>query len=157
MAVGPDEYRQALRKFASGITVVTVTETDGFHGMTASSFAAVSLIPPQILVCLEKTTRTRGLVLDARAFAVNLLGDHQENVARSFSLPGSKPFSELKYKIGQTGAPLLEGAIAWIECTIAQVHDAGDHDVVIGEVISCERRDGFPLVYFDGAYRSLLN
>jgi flavin reductase (DIM6/NTAB) family NADH-FMN oxidoreductase RutF len=156
MAVGPDEYRQALRKFASGITVVTVAEPGGFHGMTASSFAAVSLIPPQVLVCLEKTTRTRGLVLDARAFAVNLLADHQEGVARSFSQPGSKPFDELKYKIGQTGAPLLEGAIAWIECAIAQVLDAGDHDVVIGEVVSCERRDGHPLVYFDRAYRSLL-
>ncbi len=157
MSVGPDEYRQALRKFASGITVVTVKERDGYHGMTASSFAAVSLEPPQILVCLEKTTRTRGLVLDARSFAVNLLADHQQELARMFSQQGDKPFNELKYKMGQTGAPLLDGSIAWIECEIAQVLDAGDHDVVIGEVISCERREGHPLVYFDRAYRSLLS
>lgn len=156
MAIAPEEYRQALRKFASGITVVTVSSNERFHGMTASSFAAVSLQPPLILVCLEKGSTTRGFVLESRTFAVNFLSDFQEELARSFSQPGEKPFGELKYRLGRTGAPLLEGAIAWIECGVNQVLEAGDHDVFIGEVLAADQREGAPLVYFDRAYRSLL-
>ncbi|MDQ3986492.1 MAG: flavin reductase family protein [Actinomycetota bacterium] len=156
MAVAPEEYRQALRKFASGITVVTVASNERFHGMTASSFAAVSLQPPLILVCLEKSSTTRSFVLESRTFAVNFLSDFQESLARTFSQSGEKPFGELKYRLGRTGAPLLEGAIAWIECSVNDVLEAGDHDVFIGEILAADQREGAPLVYFDRAYRSLL-
>jgi flavin reductase (DIM6/NTAB) family NADH-FMN oxidoreductase RutF len=157
MAVGPEDYRQALRRFASGITVVTVTNGSELHGMTASSFAAVSLTPPMVLVSLEKGSHTRSLVMSSRKFAVNVLADNQEEVARAFSLAGHKPFEDLKFKPGQNGAPLLEGALAWIECDIHTTVDAGDHDVVIANVDHCEARDGSPLVYFNRNYRSLLN
>ena len=156
MTVGPEDYRKALRRFASGITVVTVANGDELHGMTASSFAAVSLVPPLILVSLEKGSRTRTLVMDARHFGVNILADHQEALARSFSLPGQKPFENTKHRIGKNKLPLLEGAIAWLECRVFETVDAGDHDVVIGEVLRCEARDGSPLVYFNRDYRSLL-
>lgn len=157
MAVGPEDYRQALRRFASGITVVTVARDDELHGMTASSFAAVSLQPPLILVSLEKGSRTRELVLEQGSFGVNVLADHQESLARAFSEAGDKPFDDTKHRLGSTGAPLLEGAIAWLECNISQSVDAGDHDVVIGEVLTCDAREGTPLVYFNRAYRSLLS
>lgn len=156
MSVGPEDYRKALRRFASGITVVTVANGEELHGMTASSFAAVSLVPPLILVSLEKGSRTRELVLNAGHFGVNILADYQEDLARSFSLPGHKPFENTKHRIGENKFPLLEGAIAWLECRVYDTVDAGDHDVVIGEVVQCDAREGSPLVYFNRAYRSLL-
>lgn len=157
MPVGPEEYRQALRRFASGITVVTVVNGPELHGMTASSFAAVSLQPPLVLVSLEKGSRTRELILEVRSFAVNVLAENQEAVARGFSQSGHKPFEATKHHFGRTGAPLLDGALALLECRIERTIDAGDHDVVIAEVLATEARDGAPLVYFNRAYRSLLH
>lgn len=156
MSVGPEDYRKALRRFASGITVVTVANGEELHGMTASSFAAVSLVPPLILVSLEKGSRTRELVLNARHFGVNILADYQEDLARSFSQPGHKPFENTKHRIGKNKFPLLEGAIAWLECRVYDTVDSGDHDVVIGEVVQCDAREGSPLVYFNRDYRSLV-
>ena len=156
MTVGPEEYRTALRRFASGITVVTVANETELHGMTASSFAAVSLVPPMVLVSLEKGSHTRSLVLSSQEFAVNVLADHQEDVARAFSQAGHKPFENTKYKLAANGAPLLDGALAWLECDVHTTVDAGDHDVVIANVKSCDAREGSPLVYFNRDYRSLL-
>ncbi|MDQ3940835.1 MAG: flavin reductase family protein [Actinomycetota bacterium] len=154
MTVDPDEFRHALKKFASGVTVVTVGG-DELHGMTASSFASVSLAPPLILVCLDKSSRTRSLIMESGSFAVNVLGGDQEEVSRSFAKRGSKPFAMLAHHIGTTGHPLLDESIAWIECNVHQVVEGGDHDIVIGEVIGCDAREGSPLVYFDQEYRSL--
>ena len=154
-SVGPEDYKRALRKFASGLTVVTVADGDEVHGMTASSFASVSLRPPLVLVCLEKTSRTRALVLASRTFAVNVLAEGQEWTARAFSQAGAKPFDRLAHRRGITGAPLFEGALAWLECGIAEVVEAGDHDIVIGDVIWCDAAEGAPLIHFDQANRSL--
>ena len=156
MTVGPEDYRKALRRFASGITVVTVANGTELHGMTATSFAAVSLVPPMVLVSLEKGSHTRSLVLSLKEFGVSILADHQEDVARAFSQAGHKPFENTKYRLGSNGAPLLEGALAWLECSIHTTVDAGDHDVVIGEVLWCSEGDGWPLVYFNRDYRSLV-
>jgi len=155
MAVDPDTYRRALRRFASGVTVVTVGHDGELHGMTASSFASASLEPPLILVCLDKASRTRALILEKGSFAVNILADHQEGVSRSFSRRGLKSFDELAHRTGTRGDPLLDGAIAAIECTLDQMVEAGDHDIFVGKVIACEARDGTPLLYYDQSYRSL--
>lgn len=154
MAVGPDELKAALRKFATGVTIVTV-ECDGeLHGMTANAFASVSLDPPLVLVCLERSTRTHGLVTRAGSFAVNVLSSQQEHVASAFAVHGVKSFDGLGPRRGVVGAPLLAGALAWIECEVAEVFTAGDHDVVLGTVVACDARAGPPLLYFDRAYRS---
>lgn len=155
MPVEPESFRRALRRFATGVTVVTVDHDGELHGMTASSFASVSLDPPLILVCLDKTSRTRALILEKGSFAVNVLADDQEGVSRSFSRRGTKPFDELEHRSGSMGDPLLEGAIAWIECRLDQMVGAGDHDIFIGEVFACGDRDGTPLLYYDQTYRSL--
>lgn len=123
--------------------------------MTASSFASVSLHPPLVLVCLDKTSRTLSLIARARAFAVNVLSRDQEAISRAFSRPGLKPFAKLIHAPGTTGAPLLEGSVATIECATHQVVEGGDHEIVIGEVIACTASDLEPLLYYDGAYRSL--
>lgn len=154
MTVEVEDFRRALKRFASGITVVTVGG-DEPHGMTASSFASVSLEPPLVLVCLDKSSRTRELILEKGSFAVNVLSDEQEDVSRSFSKRGTKPFAELPHHVGAVGHPLLDDSIAWIECTVRQVVEGGDHDIVIGEVMACDAGEGNPLLYFDQGYRGL--
>lgn len=155
MPVGPEEYRRALRRFTSGLTVITVPDADRLHGMTASSFAAVSLQPPLILVSLEKGSHTRELVLAAGAFVVNILAEDQEHVARGFSQAGHKPFAHTPHRVAANGGAILDDVLAWLECSVHRTVDAGDHDVVIGEVVASDARDGSPLVYFNRAYRRL--
>lgn len=157
MPVDPTEFRHALSRFASGVTVVTVTSSGELHGMTASSFASVSLEPTRVLVCLDKSSRTRSLLETSGSFAVNVLSADQEPVSRGFASAGPKPFEALGHKLGENGAPLLDGALAWIECTTVEIVDGGDHDVVIGEVTACSWADGAPLIYFGRRYRSLGN
>ena len=135
--------------------MVTVDHDGELHGMTASSFASVSLEPPLILVCLDKASRTRALILEQGSFVVNILAGDQEGVSRSFSRRGTKPFAELGHRPGTAGDPLLDGAIAWIECRLSELVEAGDHDIFVAEVLACEDRAGDPLLYYDQAYRSL--
>lgn len=155
MAVSPDAFRSALRKFASGVTIVTVAAGDELHGMTASSFASVSLVPPLVLVSLDKSSRTLSLVAETGRFAVNVLRSDQEGASRAFSRRGAKPFATIAHRSGANGAPLLDDAIAVLECSTYRVFEAGDHEVVLGEVTASQVRGGDPLVYYDGAYRSL--
>jgi flavin reductase (DIM6/NTAB) family NADH-FMN oxidoreductase RutF len=155
MAVSPDAFRSALRRFATGVTIVTVSGAGELHGMTASSFASVSLDPPLVLVCLDKSSRTLTLVADTGAFAINVLRADQQEASRAFARPGSKPFASLPHRKGANGAPVLDEAIAVLECTTYRVFEAGDHEVVLGEVTATAVPGGEPLVYFDGAYRSL--
>lgn len=157
MAVDAAEFKRALSRFASGVTVVTVAFGDEMHGMTASSFASVSLDPPRILVCLDKTSRTRALVCDSDSFAVSILAADQEAISRAFAHSGPKPFDGLSHQRAAGGAPLLDGALAWLECDRVDVTDGGDHDVVLGEVTACSAADGDPLIYFDRTYRALLD
>lgn len=153
--VGPDEYKRALRNFTSGVTVVTVADGDEQHGMTATAFASVSLDPPLILVCLEKTSNTRVFVLNSERFVVNFLTAGQEQIARAFAAPGRKPFDSIAHTRAPGGAAILDGALAWLDCSVTHVVDGGDHDVVIAAVEACDASEGEPLVYYQQHYRAL--
>lgn len=155
MAISPDAFRSALRKFASGVTIVTVADGDYLHGMTASAFASVSLEPPLVLVCLDKMSRTLTLLRDTGVFSVNVLGAGQEEVSGAFAQRGLKPFASIPHRRGDNGTPVLDDAIAVLECTTYRVFEAGDHEVVLGEVSAARAADGEPLVYYEGTYRSL--
>jgi Conserved protein/domain typically associated with flavoprotein oxygenases, DIM6/NTAB family len=155
MTVGPDEYREGLSFFASGITVITVSSGAEMHGMTATSFASVSLVPPLISVALEKKSRTLELVRDVQSFAVNLLGRDQEDLARTFAIKGEKPFGRIPHRVGTNGAPLLASSLGWFECSVEGIVDGGDHEVVIALVTRIEQGAGEPLVYYRRDYRSL--
>lgn len=155
MPVSPEEYRSAARHFASGVTIVTVSWTEELHGMTASSFAAISLDPPLVLVSLGESSRTRLMIHKAGTFAVNILGEEQEHIARVFASPGDKTFEGCAYHLGQAKAPLLDGSLVSMTCRTTEVVTAGDHELFIAEVLTTEEREGRPLLYFDRAYRSL--
>jgi len=121
MGVGAGEYRDALRMFCSGVTIVSAAHDGRLFGMTATSFASVSLEPPLVLVCLEKESHTLEAVAAARSFAVNVLAFDQEEVARAFARPGVKPFDRVGYSAARNGAALIQGALAWIECDVTEI------------------------------------
>lgn len=147
-------YKETLRRFASGITIVTVGAGTDLHGMTASSFASASLDPPLIVVCLDKASRTLELLRETRAFAVNMLAEGQEDLARAFSSRGPKPLAESSSRKTGSGSPLLDGSLAWLDCTVHEIVDAGDHEIVLGRVTATELGEGRPLLYYEGSYRS---
>lgn len=153
MPPDPEEFKAALGRFASGITVVTVDAGGTKHGMTASSFASVSLDPPRVLVCLDKSSRTRALLSDR--FAINVLRSDQEEISRAFAHTGEKPFTSLPHDTGASGAPLIQGCLAWIECATSSIVDGGDHDIIVGDVLTCRWAEGHPLLYFARGYHSL--
>ena len=152
-------FRYALGHFASGVTIMTISAGGRLHGMTVSAFASVSLEPPLILVCVEHSTLMHQLLQDAGAFAVNILGERGEATSRFFAdnarLEGPE-FREGSYRLGTTGAPVLSDATAYLEARVYGRHDAGDHSVVVGEVVALEvSSETDPLIFYRGGYRQL--
>ena len=148
-----------MGNFASGVTVMTTTAAGRMHGMTVSAFASQSLDPLLILVSVERSTEMHRLVMESRAFAINILDEHGERTARFFAdnarLEGPE-FMDGAYHLGGSGAPLLNEAVAYLEATIDSTLEAGDHTVIVGKVTALEvRGDAEPLVYFRSGYRSL--
>ena len=147
------QLRQTLGKFATGITVVTCCAADGRAcGITANSFSSVSLEPPLVLWNIAKSSNSLQAYLDASHFAIHILDDQQEAVSRHFAQTDHKSFDNIDYRISDDRVPILSGGLARLDCRTERVIDAGDHHIIIGEVIKHEARDGAPLVYFNGKY-----
>jgi flavin reductase (DIM6/NTAB) family NADH-FMN oxidoreductase RutF len=156
MALTPTEFRTALRNYAAGVTVVTTRDRDGRpSGLTASAFTAVSLDPPLVLVCVDHTATAHPAFRAHGRFAVNVLRREQEAVSRRFAESGGDKFRGVPYHEGRTGLPLLDGALATLECRLVEAHEAGDHTIFVGEVEAAAVSGGRPLVYFHGGYHSL--
>jgi len=158
MPVNDQEFKNALKLWASGVTVVTAqTESLGLKGMTATSFSSVSMDPPQILVCINKTADTGDAVLEGKSFAVNILKAEQQEISNQFAGGASQEerFANVEWHKGETGSPVIDDALVSIECTVVDQVLAGTHWVVIGEVQNVECRSGEPLMYFNSGYREL--
>jgi flavin reductase (DIM6/NTAB) family NADH-FMN oxidoreductase RutF len=156
MAVSHEEFRQALGRFASGVTVVTCKGDDGNPcGLTVSAFSSLSLEPPLVLICIDRRASVYENLKEGSCFAVNVLAQDQESVSRRFASREADRFKGIGYREGKTGAPLIEGALAFIECRVVHSHPGGDHTVFIGQVESSEVNDGKPLLYFRGGYSSI--
>lgn len=151
------EFRDVLGRFASGVTVVTATTPDGPVGMTCQSFASVSLEPPLVMFLPAKTSRAWPVIRTAGHFTVNLLAADQEALSNQFAAKGVDKFDGVAWSAApSTGAPRLDGSLAWIDCTIDAVHEAGDHYVVLGrvqELVVGEAEE--PLVFYRSAYHRL--
>ncbi len=154
--IDPRLYRRTCAQFTTGITVVTTLDSHGHpHGMTVNSFSSVSLDPPLVLVSVDLRNAILGHFISTSWFAINVLAEHQEDLSRRFSSAAENRFLGLEWSAGISGAPLLEGVLAQLECAVVRTFEAGDHTVLIGEVRSASHRQGKPLVYFDSAYRHL--
>jgi 3-hydroxy-9,10-secoandrosta-1,3,5(10)-triene-9,17-dione monooxygenase reductase component len=154
--LSPDELRQALGRFVTGVTIVTCRDENGEPvGLTANSFNALSLDPPLVLWSLRGASSTIGAFTSASHFAVNVLAADQVDLSRRFARPSSAKFDEGEWVDGQGGAPLLAGCVAVFECRRRSHHTAGDHVLFIGEVERIGGTAATPLVYHAGHYRTL--
>jgi flavin reductase (DIM6/NTAB) family NADH-FMN oxidoreductase RutF len=155
-----EALRRAMRQWTTGVTVVT-TELDGRrHGMTVNAFTSVSLEPPLVLVSLERTTRTHGLVEGSGRFGVTILAQDQQELSDRFAGRISDladRFTGLETDTLVSGVPFIRGGLAYLDCKVVQRHPAGTHTLFIGEVIAVQSdgEEESPLVYLNRAYRKL--
>lgn len=157
MAVELDDFRQVLRRWASGVTVVTAKDGEHVHGMTVSAFSSVSAEPPLVLVCANRSSTTHGVIEKGGVFTVNILADHQAEVSNVFASSNNEEsrFDSVPWRSGETGAPVLEEALASLECKVVNAYQEGSHTIYVGRVEAVHTRDADPLLYFQGSYRSL--
>jgi flavin reductase (DIM6/NTAB) family NADH-FMN oxidoreductase RutF len=152
----PRLFRRACAQFATGITVVTVTdEREQPHGLTVNSFTSVSLEPPLVLVSIDLKNAILGHFMSSKVFGINVLAEHQEELSRRFSNALTRHFDGVAWHAGIGGAPLLDGVLAHFECETVRAFEAGDHSVLLGEVKQAEFREGKPLLYFNSGYQKL--
>ncbi len=147
------KFRQVLGHFPTGVTVVTAIEEGAPVGLAIGSFASLSLDPAQVLFCPAKTSSSWPKIRSAGKFCANILADDQEDVSRVFASKAADKFEEIGWRRSGNGSPIIEGVLAYIDCEITQVHDGGDHEIVVGTVQDLEvRHEGGPLVFFRGGY-----
>jgi flavin reductase (DIM6/NTAB) family NADH-FMN oxidoreductase RutF len=154
--IWPDEFRRVLSHFATGVTIVTTRDSDGRPtGLTVSAFCSVSLDPPQVLVCVDHKSQSYPALRDRDHFAVNFLGDGHEDVSRRFATTRLDKFEGIPHKVSSRGVPLLEGALAQLECRTVSRHVEGDHTILVAVVDEARNGAGEPLLYYRGKYRRL--
>jgi flavin reductase (DIM6/NTAB) family NADH-FMN oxidoreductase RutF len=164
MSVPAEDFKMALGRFCAGVTVITVTDADGDHGMTASAFTSLSLDPPLVLVCVGKKGNMHARLQAAGSFAVNLLDAQQESVSNRFAGWWNKEESKWAdltvERAPVSGAPWIGGALGSLDCEVHERLDGGDHTIIVGRVVSTRvddraREELEPLLYFAGQYRAL--
>jgi flavin reductase (DIM6/NTAB) family NADH-FMN oxidoreductase RutF len=152
-------FRQAAGRFASGVTVVTTRAAEGAYGVTVSSFASLSLNPLLVTVSISQSSQLLEHVRSVEAFAVSVLANDQQQVARYFATSGRRPeaagFSAVPTIAHETGAPIIEGCLSWFDCILEDILPGGDHEILVGRVAAAGGRSGEPLVYWAGGYRAL--
>jgi flavin reductase (DIM6/NTAB) family NADH-FMN oxidoreductase RutF len=157
LVISPEQFRNVLSSWASGVTIVTSRAAGRVQGMTVSAFSSVSLEPPLVLVCADKQAITHGLIEQSKVFSVSVLAAEQRDLSNRFASKKDEErrFEGLRCDDGRTGCPRIPGALAWLDCRVIQAVDAGDHVVYIGEVVAADTADADPLLYFRSHYRSL--
>jgi 3-hydroxy-9,10-secoandrosta-1,3,5(10)-triene-9,17-dione monooxygenase reductase component len=147
------EFRQVLGQFATGVTIITAMDDDEPAGVAANSFTSVSLDPPLVLFCVARSSSTWPRIERARKFAVNILGEHQEEVCRLFATKGADRFGQIEWHPGVGGSPVLDDCIAYLDCEFWAEYDGGDHIIVVGRVLDLGIEHGMkPLVFYQGQY-----
>jgi flavin reductase (DIM6/NTAB) family NADH-FMN oxidoreductase RutF len=157
MPIDATAFRQTLAQFASGVTVVTMSDGEKQSGLTVSAFCSVSLAPPYILVCIDEQSQNLALLRASRRFGVNILNSDQSALSTHFAKKSEDKLANIPHHTGTLGVPLLSEAMAALECTVVQEVPAGDHALFIGQIESAEiseKRN--PLLYYQGKYGHFL-
>jgi flavin reductase (DIM6/NTAB) family NADH-FMN oxidoreductase RutF len=148
--VDPEHFRRVMGCFASGVTVITTRDTGIDYGLTANAVSSLSLDPPMLLICVNKTSNTHKAITRSGIFAVNILRENQSEVARQFARSDSGKFTGLPLWYGELGTPLLLDALATIECRVVEMVAGGTHTVFLAEVEAAQATGGMPLTYCQG-------
>ena len=156
MPISADEFKAVMGLRASGVAIVTARAGDEIHGMTMSDFAGVSILPPLVLICADKAANTLKVIQKGGNFAINMLARGQDALSNKFASKKDEwtRFEGLACGRAITGAPLIPGALASLDCRVVAQHDAGDHIIVVGQIEATQRRAGEPLLFFAGGYRA---
>ncbi|MCC6536248.1 MAG: flavin reductase family protein [Bryobacterales bacterium] len=150
------QFRLACAEFATGIAIAATLDDAGQpHGMTVNSFTSVSMEPPLILICVDIVAGLLPIFTKASAFGLSFLAEQQQDLSSRFARRGQDRFESTPWEAGQTGVPLIPGALAHLECRIDQTIQAGDHAILISRVIAADISSGRPLLYFERGYRKL--
>ena len=145
-----------MRRFATGVAIVTTSLDGRIHGFTVNSFASVSAEPPTVLICVNRIATAHPLIAASQHFCVNVLALDQRRLAERFA--GGEPrsrFDGVPYRIGVSGSPILEGTVAHVDCRVTEELTASTHTIFLGEVLDAGARDAPPLGYFNREYRAL--
>ncbi|WP_329250024.1 flavin reductase family protein [Actinoallomurus sp. NBC_01490] len=155
--VDSTRFRSVLGHFPSGVAAITSLDAEGRPvGMTVSSFTSVSLTPPLVAFLPGKTSSTFPVIAERGTFCVNVLAAGQEPVCRALAVSGEDKFTEVAWRPGPHGDPVIDGVVAWIGCTIEAVHEAGDHRIVVGRVDELDAGAAVsPLLFFRSRYHHL--
>ncbi len=149
MAFDTAQFKEVMSRFASGVTVVSGMEDGEPVGFTCQSFISLSADPPFVAVAPGRTSTSWPRIARAGTFCVNVLGEHQQSLGRSFAVSGGQKFDGVDWQPAPaTGAPLIDGSLAWVDCRVELVHDAGDHELIIGRVLDVGTGEGLPLLFF---------
>lgn len=143
-----------MRRFATGVTIVTTRNADGIHGFTVNAFASVTADPPTVLVCVNRSARAHPIIADSGGFCVNILALEQRALAEKFQ--GGEPherFNGVVHRAGPSGSPVLDDVLAYFDCSVDEELTSGTHTIFIGRVLEAGERAGAPLGYYDRAYR----
>ena len=155
MSIDEAGFKQAMSHFASGVTIVTAEHDGKQYGLTVASFASLSLNPPLVLVCVEKSVKSHDAIAAARAFGVSILEEGQADISGRFASRVDDKFTGVDVRRGSIGVPLIEGAICTLECRLTQQLPGGDHSIFVGEVVDAQTSEGKPLVYYRSGYRQI--
>ncbi len=157
----PEQLRQSMRAWSSGVTIVTAATADEQHGMTVSSFTSIALEPPMIIVSLQTDSRTHDLVTQANAFGVTILAQDQQELSERFAGRGGDEedrMTGIETETLVTGAPFIKGGLAYLDCRVTQVVPVGSNTLFLAEVVAAHGDgEGQPLVYHDRKYRKLMD
>lgn len=158
-ALDPIAFRNFFGFFATGVTVLTTSNHGKPLGMTANAVSSLSLDPMLLLVCIDQGASVHRAVQDAGSFALNILAEDQQHLSTLFASHGEpdEPLGGVAHHSGLTGAPLLDGTLAWVECELRERFRGGDHTIFVGEPVAFEvsRPEAAPLLFFLGQYRSI--
>ena len=143
--------------FATGVTIVTTRDSHGnFYGLTANAVTSLSLVPPLVLICVDRKAESFIHFYDSKRFVVNILGRDQEALSARFAKSGGDKFGGVPYRLGRLDTPILPDTLGYLECRVIETHEGGDHVIHVGEVEHGEGEGGEPLVFFQGKYRHLV-
>jgi 3-hydroxy-9,10-secoandrosta-1,3,5(10)-triene-9,17-dione monooxygenase reductase component len=155
-AIDEAQFRSVLGHFASGVVIVTGMSDGTPCGFTCQSFFSVSLDPPLVAIAPGKASASWPKVSSQGEICINMLEAGQEGLARTFAVSGAEKYLSVDWEPAKNGAPRLHGCLAWIDCRIAAIHDAGDHHLVVAEVSDLESADGSPLLFYRGSFGLLI-
>ncbi len=157
MEISGETLKAIMRNYPTGVTIVTTVYNNEYYGLTVNSFTSLSLNPPLVLIAIDKRLQSHEAIDKSNVYAVNILPDDMKDLAIKFATaPREERFKGLKLRTAKTGAPIIEGSIAYLDCKVTAKYPGGDHTIFIGEIVDAQiLNNKAPLIYYNRGYYSI--